>query len=132
MNILGMVFMREGSKLPLYGGCKVGCEKKNSTKTNFFCRKSIRGVHSHWNFCYPTPNSSPNGDAKLGVNFFFRQNSLFYSKSIRGSHSHWNFRGPTPYSTLQCVEKLILSPVCFSFLIEKLTVGIMFAMNRNA
>ena len=36
MNILGMVFRREGSKLPLYGGCKVGCEKKISTKTNFF------------------------------------------------------------------------------------------------
>ena len=27
MNKLGMVFRREGSKLPLYGGCKVGCEK---------------------------------------------------------------------------------------------------------
>ena len=35
MNILGMVFRREGSKLPLYGGAKLGV-KKISTKTNFF------------------------------------------------------------------------------------------------
>jgi len=78
MNILEMVFRREGSKLPLYGGCKVGCEKKISTKTNFFCRKSIRGAHSHWNFCYPTPNSSPNGGAKLGVKILFFAKTHFF------------------------------------------------------
>jgi len=36
MNIPGMVFRREGSKLPLYGGCKVGCEKKIPPKLTFF------------------------------------------------------------------------------------------------
>ena len=36
MNILGMVFRREGSKLPLYGGCKVWGEFFFLAKTHFF------------------------------------------------------------------------------------------------
>ena len=35
MNILKMVFRREGSELPLYGGCKVGGESFSSAKTHF-------------------------------------------------------------------------------------------------
>jgi len=49
---------------------------------------------------------------------------------MRGTYFHWNFRAPTLTSTPQWAEKWIVFPGYFFK--EKMTEGIMFAMNRNA
>ena len=100
------------------------------SKSHFFCRKSIRGIHPYRNFCYPTPNSSPNRGAKLGVIFFSTKLTLFvgnqYGEPIPIGISAVKHLIPPP----QCVEKWILSPGYF--FLEKMTDDIVLALNRNA
>jgi len=44
----------------------------------------MRRNHSHWNFCYQTPNSSPNGDAKLVVKVLFFAKTHFFVGNQKG------------------------------------------------